>query len=382
MTEPTSLTEPTTLTLLGPPALSDFRRGKSLRMIRRIAPEVVALRADYLHFVRLSEPISSAEQRVVHQLLDYGSDTPAGSEPTDISILVVPRLGTISPWSSKATDIARNCGLDKVARIERGVRWELAGIKTENVAQACTLVHDKMTESVHVSPVGSGPHRIPGSKVAELFGHEPPRPVASIQLLEQGPKALVRANVALGLALSEDEIAYLAARYQGMNRNPTDAELMMFAQANSEHCRHKIFNASWGRRWRNAGPEPIRHDSAYLGRQPGPCGRPHTVRLCGQRCGGRGLQGSWFAPDARGVYRYTHGATSMLMKVETHNHPTAISPFRGSGNRRGGRDSRRGCHGPGDRGRKLDSSGTPFPIFGCQGTRVRGRTHPRRALPT
>ena len=318
-------------------------------MIRRIAPEVVALRADYLHFVRLSEPISSAEQRVVHQLLDYGSDTPAGSEPTDISILVVPRLGTISPWSSKATDIARNCGLDKVARIERGVRWELAGIKTENVAQACTLVHDKMTESVHVSPAGSGPHRIPGSKVAELFGHEPPRPVASIQLLEQGPKALVRANVALGLALSEDEIAYLAARYQGMNRNPTDAELMMFAQANSEHCRHKIFNASWvvdGETQAQSLFDMIRHTWAV---SPGHAAGHIQSAYVDNAAVAAGLQGSWFAPDARGVYRYTHGATSMLMKVETHNHPTAISPFAGAATGAGGEIRDEGATGRGSR---------------------------------
>src|SRR6185369_17567673 len=200
---------------------------------------VTTVSAEYWHFVAIERALSAAERQTLDRLLTYGA------HDHDISVdgelfVVVPRPGTISPWSSKATDIATNCGLSSILRIERGVGFRVATrdrapLSAGDRAALLPLLHDRMTEAV-----------LPRLEDAStLFADFPPRPLASIPLLAEGRGAIVRANAALGLALADDEIDYLDAGFRRIGRDPTDVELMMFAQANSEHCRHKIFNAQW-----------------------------------------------------------------------------------------------------------------------------------------
>ncbi len=229
------------LHLRGRDALSAFRRKKLLQAAATDIPGL-QIAAEYWHFISLNRELDAAELQQLERLLSYGSakagrTTPMAQDGT--LLLVTPRLGTISPWSSKATDIARHCGLPAVERIERGVAWLCSsGGKPLNTAQRAALlphVHDRMTESVLDSL----------DQAEALFRHIAPKPMATVDMLGGGRDALAEANVAMGLALSPDEIDYLYDNFKRMGRNPTDVELMMFAQANSEHCRHKIFNADW-----------------------------------------------------------------------------------------------------------------------------------------
>ena len=219
----------TVLKLRGANALSDFRLAKLLTRLQEIDPGVRTLAAEHWHFVETNAALSAAEQKLLERLLRYG--TPPGPAPGKAArFLVVPRLGTISPWSSKATDIARNCGLAGVRRIERGTLFFLDSGKTLDRTSIAGLLNDRMTESVLA--------RL--EEADAIFQRVPPRPLASVRVAE-----LEEANLRLGLALSDDEIDYLRKAYGALGREPTDAELTMFAQANSEHCRHKIFNADW-----------------------------------------------------------------------------------------------------------------------------------------
>ena len=224
------------LSLAGRPALSPFRLAKLLQGLSEAHPghRVERIGATYLHFVELSRPLAPAESATLGELLTYGPEPREAREAGGGELLVVPRPGTISPWSSKATDIARNCGLDGVARIERGVLYRVRArggpLSADDRASLLPLIHDRMTEAVLDDP----------SQASRLFEHVKPRPLATIPVT-----GLAQANRELGLALAADEIEYLEASFRRLGRDPTDVELMMFAQANSEHCRHKIFNASW-----------------------------------------------------------------------------------------------------------------------------------------
>ncbi|MGD2056690.1 MAG: phosphoribosylformylglycinamidine synthase, partial [Gammaproteobacteria bacterium] len=227
------------LHLRGCPALSGFRLHKLLRQLRECVPEIAGVYADYLHIVELEERLSEQERDILDKLLTYGPDKPE-SLPPGIQLVVVPRPGTISPWSSKATDILHNCGLGKVARVERGIVYTLCledGAIMTNARHAAVvpLLHDRMTETVLSDIEDTG----------TLFRHADPAPSVRVDVLGGGRAALEAANGTLGLALSGDEIDYLTENFTALGRNPVDIELMMFAQANSEHCRHKIFNASW-----------------------------------------------------------------------------------------------------------------------------------------
>ncbi|BBI53117.1 hypothetical protein HORIV_55380 [Vreelandella olivaria] len=235
------------LELRGAPALSAFRHARLLTVLRERVPEVEALSAHYVHFIDVHahdhrEELDDAARERLAQLLDY---VPSHSSQSNEEVparaqrfLVVPRLGTQSPWSSKATDIAHNCGLRQVSRIERGIDYRV-GFTTmpdeEGVKALAALLHDRMTETVLAD----------ASDAAKLFAQHDPAPLGSVDILEGGRDALATANQALGLALAEDEIDYLVDAFNELGRNPSDVELMMFAQANSEHCRHKIFNADW-----------------------------------------------------------------------------------------------------------------------------------------
>jgi len=220
------------LFVAGSPAFSAARLQKRLRKVQRSNPGVTELAANYIHFVEVMAALDPGEMQTLRRLLSYG---PRGEHRTldGEEFLVVPRLGTTSPWSSKASDIARICGLTNVRRIERGITYTTAGEVRDRTALHAAL-HDRMTESVLTQP----------QHAARLFGRAEPRPLSTIDLAP-GRAALEQANSALGLALAPDEIDYLLASFQALGRNPTDVELMMFAQANSEHCRHKIFNASF-----------------------------------------------------------------------------------------------------------------------------------------
>jgi phosphoribosylformylglycinamidine synthase len=323
------------LTLRGAPALSDFRLQKLLGRLNAAADRNLTLGANYVHFVELDGALRDAEARILERLLEYG---PAHGEATQRGqlFLVVPRPGTISPWSSKATDIAHNCGLARVRRIERGIAYWVDGGDADPALRAvlAALLHDRMTQVVLGDP----------AEAEALFRHAEPRPFASVDVLQGGRAALLHANGELGLALSDDEIDYLVDSFAALGRNPSDVELMMFAQANSEHCRHKIFNAGWaidGQLQAHSLFTMIRHTTE---RSPGDvlsAYRDNAAVI-------RGCEGYRFYPDPQtGVYGRHDEDIHILMKVETHNHPTAISPDPGAATGAGGEIRDEGATGVG-----------------------------------
>jgi len=325
----------------GGTALSDFRLEKLLRDCQARVPAVTGIAACYLHVVELGEPLTARAGQTLRSLLDDGAA--AGSELPDASLVVLPRTGTVSPWSSKATDIARSCGLAGVRRVERGVRFSFAtrgrfGPAEESLL--APLLHDRMTQCVQ-------PGHLSGPELANLlFAAEPPRPLASVPLLKEGTTALQRADADLGLALSPDEVRYLAEKFVAEGRDPTDAELMMFAQANSEHCRHKIFNARWvvdGCEQPHSLFQLIRSTHATNPHGVLSAYKDNAAVMAGA------VAGHLHADPATGQYVATVAPVHTLMKVETHNHPTAISPFPGAATGSGGELRDEGATGRGGR---------------------------------
>ena len=319
----------------GAPALSGFRIERLLATLAGVAPAVRGLAADYLHFVDLSRPLTADETRVLERLLDVDAAVPAVA--TGRLLLAVPRPGTISPWSSKATDIAHVCGLDAVRRIERGRAWRIdAGrpLAPAEFATIAALLHDPMTESVLED----------AADAARLFGQHQPAPLAGIALGADPVAALAAANATLGLALSDGELAYLADVFRRLARDPTDVEVMMFAQANSEHCRHKIFNADWtidGEAAPKSLFSMIRHTHAM---HPGgvlSAYSDNAAVLAGP------VAARYFAGGAHHEYGWREEPLDILIKVETHNHPTAISPFPGAATGSGGEIRDEGATGRG-----------------------------------
>src|SRR5579862_4865395 len=223
------------LSLRGRNALSPFRQEKLLASLAE--RDITGVCAEYWHFIETSTPLTQGERSTLDRLLIYGPRLDASGELGRL-LLVIPRPGTISPWASKATDIAHNCGLHAISRIERGIAYRVttgAALHSGVFERIAPLIHDRMTEAV-VDSIDAA---------AMLFSHVAPRAADTIDIVVLGRQALREANRSLGLALSDDEIDYLEAYFRRIGRNPTDVELMMFAQANSEHCRHKIFNADW-----------------------------------------------------------------------------------------------------------------------------------------
>jgi len=323
------------LTLRGAPALSDFRRQKLSRRVSDSSGIALSLYAEYRHFVELKGELGEARMAVLERLLRYGPALPA-HQPKGQLILVVPRPGTVSPWSSKATDIAHNCGLHDIARIERGLAFYVEDVQltADQREQVAALLHDRMTEVV-----------LDSEEQAEvLFQQAEPRALTSVDVLGGGHKALQEANVALGLALSEDEIEYLVRSFQELGRNPSDVELMMFAQANSEHCRHKIFNADWvidGEVQLESLFRMIRNTTERSPQDVLSAYKDNAAVMCGH-------QGSRFFPSpGDGVYGEHDEDIHILMKVETHNHPTAIAPDPGAATGSGGEIRDEGATGRG-----------------------------------
>ncbi len=312
------------LCLPGCAALSDFRLQKLEAVLRPLRPDLDRVESFFLHFVDCDG--DSPGRAELERLLDYGG-TLVEDDPAAASLIAVPRPGTISPWSSKATDILHNCGLESVRRVERGTAWRLVAggrvLDADDCRDLAPLLHDRMTETVLAH----------ADEATVLFERHEPRRLQRIRLMEEGRPALEQADEAFGLALADDEIDYLLVQYGELDRDPTDVELMMFAQANSEHCRHKIFRTSWTidgepmerglfemiRASYEATPDGILsayHDNAAV--LDGPAGRRLLVDAESRR------------------YRYVDERIPFQIKVETHNHPTAISPFPGAATGAGG----------------------------------------------
>lgn len=328
--------------LNGARALSDFRAARVLATLQRVSSNIEAVSGRFVHFVHASRELTKAEEERLASLLTYGDA--AEDVRADLAFMVVPRLGTISPWASKATDIVKNCGIEGVLRVERGTVYSLAlkaPLTEEEAAQAAGVLHDRMTESVVARDFPA----------ENLFVELEGRPMATVALVEEGRPALERANVEMGLALSPDEIDYLTDAFTKIGRNPTDVELMMFAQANSEHCRHKIFNA----RWTVDGEE--REETLF-----GMIRRTHKMAPQGTitayadnaaifegaevtRLYPRPGSGNEFGR----VFERKDEMTHTVFKVETHNHPTAISPFPGASTGSGGEIRDEGATGRGAR---------------------------------
>ncbi|MCP3986457.1 MAG: phosphoribosylformylglycinamidine synthase [bacterium] len=321
------------LQLRGGPALSEARAARALALIRTRLPGVHQLSAEFVYFVEIRGTLAPAERERLERLLGQAPVEPPPSEATP-QLWVVPRPGTRSPWSSKATDILHICGLERVRRIERGTRYLLPGAEPDALPEAGALLHDRMTEAVLSE----------ASQADRLFESLPPRPLDRVGVLARGHEALEEADTRLGLALAKDEVDYLAQAFRDLGRDPTDVELMMFAQANSEHCRHKIFNAEWfvdGQQQARSLFQMIRHTTD---RSPdGVLSAYHDNSSVIT-----GVQASRFFPDPKSRVYTTHPeSVPILMKVETHNHPTAISPFPGAATGSGGEIRDEGATGRG-----------------------------------
>ncbi len=329
----------TILTLRGGSALSEFRLAKIREEARKTGIALGNITTRFWHFVEVREALSPAETEVLSQVLgDAGLS--AGLDFPAAVYLVTPRLGTISPWSSKATDILHNCGLGKVTRIERAIAYQLEnlageGFGAEQQARLLALIHDRMTEVVLRS----------AEQAEQLFSHVAPRSLEIVDALGGGRAALAAANREMGLALSEDEIDYLAENFSRLGRNPTDVELMMFAQANSEHCRHKIFNASW-----IIDGEPKEKTLFGMIRDTHKASPNGTLSAYEDNASViEGARIDRFYPSGDGQYAFSAESTHILMKVETHNHPTAISPFPGAATGSGGEIRDEGATGRGSK---------------------------------
>lgn len=315
-------------------ALSAFRARALLARLQAVAPDVTGVTGRYVHWVASDAEPSDADRATLARLLTYGD--PADESADGALVVVAPRLGTLSPWASKATDIAHSCGLD-VARIERVVEYRLAGEVTDAQRDAAAAVlHDRMTETALTAR----------EDAAHLFDDRDAEPMEHVDVIGQGREALVAANTSLGLALSDDEIDYLVDAFTGLDRNPTDVELMMFAQANSEHCRHKIFNADFvidGEPQATSLFGMIRHTEKVNGQGTVVAYKDNASIMEG----GRATRWLPAGADGPSAYAAREEDVHVLMKVETHNHPTAISPFPGAATGAGGEIRDEGATGRG-----------------------------------
>ncbi|KOR31924.1 phosphoribosylformylglycinamidine synthase, partial [Achromatium sp. WMS3] len=307
------------LVLYGTAPFSKFHLDKLTKHLTTLLKYPTQITAKSIYLADLQLPLDNIEIQLLKQLVQAHS-TP--HNPTTTMLITVPRLGTQSPWSSKATDIMHICGLNKIKRLEQGTVYYIE-TKQENLLTIAAVLHDPMTQTVLFDI----------QDAAQLFAEVSAKPVTIVNILNDGPNALIKANKDLGLALSDIELEYLNTSFQNLGRNPTDVELMMFAQANSEHCRHKIFKAAWSI---NSDPQPhslfemICHTSAYS----------KTGILSAYTDNAAVIHGSpglRFFPDSKTrIYQEQHEPIHILLKVETHNHPTAIAPGPGAATGAGG----------------------------------------------
>jgi phosphoribosylformylglycinamidine synthase len=315
-------------------ALRNFKVRDLNEKINTAFPHIKLLSSEYIHFIETDNKLSNKNQLILDKLLNYSPQLDASNSLQ--KIIIIPRIGTISPWSSKATDICQHCGLDEIKRIERGIIYHFnQEIKSKELKVILNFVMDRMTES-HL-------RNIDDSNL--LFEELKPNSYKSINILKDGKLAIIKANIELGLALSDGEISYLYDNFNDLKRNPRDIELMMFAQANSEHCRHKIFNADWTidsekqaislfgmiKNTYHQNPEGLlsvySDNSAVMS----------------------GYKSSFFEPNHEGIYTSSMAEKAVLIKVETHNHPTAIAPEPGAATGSGGEIRDEGATGRGSK---------------------------------
>ncbi|KQV56435.1 MULTISPECIES: phosphoribosylformylglycinamidine synthase [unclassified Duganella] len=338
------------LILPGSNALSSFRSQRLLNQLQAVLPTITSVQARFIHFVDSASPLSEDDLNRMNGLLTYGEPAlPEHAEGVVEEFVVIPRFGTISPWASKATDIVHNCGMAHIHRVERGVAYRInlkGGIlgtglgaarklDSEQAQAVAALLHDRMTESVLRHP----------DQAAGLFSSLEAKPLESIDVIGAGRTALEKANTDLGLAMSDDEIDYLLEAFTNAKRNPTDVELMMFAQANSEHCRHKIFNADWT-------IDGVVQDKSLFKmikntHEKNPRGT--IVAYSDNSSIIEGAEVTRFYPREGQEYAPSTELVHTLMKVETHNHPTAISPFPGASTGAGGEIRDEGATGRGSK---------------------------------
>jgi phosphoribosylformylglycinamidine synthase len=338
-----SKSTPQMISLRGSASLSPFRVEKIQSKLNEICPNIGHVYAEFWHFAWVDGALSAEQKNTLNQILTYGPSMQAEDAQGDL-IVVLPRVGTISPWASRATDIVKHCGLPEIQRVERGIAYY---IKTKN-GQALSanerqlllpLIHDRMTESVFST----------FEDAQKLYHTDSPAPLSTVDILQGGKAALNQANSDMGLALSPDEVDYLFDNFTRMQRNPTDVELMMFAQANSEHCRHKIFNADWI-------IDGVQQEMSLFGMirnthklNPGKTVVAYSDNssiVAGQADNEATKR---FYPAQNGAYRFIEEDMHYLMKVETHNHPTAISPFAGAATGAGGEIRDEGATGSGSK---------------------------------
>ncbi|MDZ5459327.1 phosphoribosylformylglycinamidine synthase [Azohydromonas lata] len=326
-------------------ALSSFRAQALLQRLQAVSPRITGVSARFVHWAWSDAPLSGDAHAKLAALLDYGSAY--AGEAAGALVVVMPRLGTVSPWASKATDIAHNCGLS-LHRVERVTEYRLTlksgllgGVKpleARELQEAALLLHDRMTESVAFEREAA----------AHLFDERAAEPLAHVDVLGRGRAALEQANGEFGLALSEDEIDYLVKAFTGLQRNPSDVELMMFAQANSEHCRHKIFNAEF---IIDGEPQPL--SMFGMIRNTEKLNPQHSIVAYSDNAAVMegGPVERWLPAGFTDAPRYEarQETAHVLMKVETHNHPTAISPFPGASTGAGGEIRDEGATGRGSR---------------------------------
>ena len=352
----------------GGSAFSAFKSQGLLAKLQAVCPDIQSFTAHHIYLLASEQPLTSAHQKRMAQLLDVQS-SPAATAAAGVSCVVSPRMGTVSPWASKATDIARNCGF-KLRRLERLTEFHLQGLKPSLSASVTSalqaLLHDRMTESVW-------PDR---QDAQSLLTSLPAQPLAFVDVKQGGRAALVKANTDEGLALADDEIDYLLQAFKQLDRNPSDAELMMFAQANSEHCRHKIFNAEF-----IVDGQAQSHSLFGMIRNTHQLNPQHTVVAYADNAAVmKGHRVETFSAPLTGFmprYDKGQGVQHVLMKVETHNHPTAISPYPGAATGAGGEIRDEGATG---RGAKPKAGLTGFSVSKLWGSTLGQPAHMASAL--
>ena len=352
----------------GGSAFSAFKSQGLLAKLQAVCPDIQSFTAHHIYLLASEQPLTSADQKRMAQLLDVQS-SPAATAAAGVSCVVSPRMGTVSPWASKATDIARNCGF-KLRRLERLTEFHLQGLKPSLSASVTSalqaLLHDRMTESVW-------PNR---QDAQSLLTSLPAQPLAFVDVKQGGRAALVKANTDEGLALADDEIDYLLQAFKQLDRNPSDAELMMFAQANSEHCRHKIFNAEF-----IVDGQAQSHSLFGMIRNTHQLNPQHTVVAYADNAAVmKGHRVETFSAPLTGFmprYDKGQGVQHVLMKVETHNHPTAISPYPGASTGAGGEIRDEGATG---RGAKPKAGLTGFSVSKLWGSTLGQPAHMASAL--
>ena len=352
----------------GGSAFSAFKSQGLLAKLQAVCPEIQSFTAHHIYLLATEQPLATADHQRMAQLLDVQS-SPSAAAAAGVSCVVSPRMGTVSPWASKATDIARNCGF-KLRRLERLTEFHLQGLKPSLSASVTSalqaLLHDRMTESVW-------PNR---QDAQSLLTSLPAQPLAFVDVKQGGRAALVKANTDEGLALADDEIDYLLQAFKQLDRNPSDAELMMFAQANSEHCRHKIFNAEF-----IVDGQAQSHSLFGMIRNTHQLNPQHTVVAYADNAAVmKGHRVETFSAPLTGFmprYDKGQGVQHVLMKVETHNHPTAISPYPGASTGAGGEIRDEGATG---RGAKPKAGLTGFSVSKLWGSTLGQPAHMASAL--